>query len=110
MGRFLPSLCCELAGRWLQQHTWIARAMSFEIVFNTLREIEVYIYPPPATERAALGGTKWEGGTAGPSGLRRQFQPFWGELGAPSTFPTVLSVLFLIPSLLPVKTLQLSIP
>lgn len=55
MGRVLPSLCCVLAGRWLQQHTWIARAMSFEIVFNTLREREIYISTPHNQE-----GGSWQ--------------------------------------------------
>lgn len=97
-GRIPQSLCCVLAGRQLQQHTWIARAMSFEIVFNTLREREIYIYPPPTpeTERAALGCTMQERGTAGLKRAKTHpSNPSGANFEAPMLSPLCLLALFL---------------
>lgn len=74
-----------LAGCLLQPHTWIARAMSFEIVFNTLREREIYISISIYISTSFEGGS-WRLKAAAARTLRSQapedapYPPFWDEL------------------------------
>lgn len=63
-------------------------------------------------ERAALGGdTMWEGGTAGPEWAKTLIPTLLGRTWSPPHLPhCAIWFFFLIPSLLPVKTLQPAIP
>lgn len=100
-GRILQSLCRVLAGRWLQQHTWIVRAMSFEIVFNTLREREIYISIHPHNQE----GCSWQHyirrerpRDSGRAAKTQPSNPSGANLEPPAPSPLCYLALFLTPS------------